>query len=457
MRRLEIVIAAIALARVAHAAPGDDPTTSRTVFAGAVSPDPTSIVGNPAALDLGREGLHIWTGGLATIDRYAITLDQEDASGAKTAGPPVRDTVASPGGQFALYEVRPEFVAGLLVDLPPAEDHPADRDALRYHTLGGGIREKTYAALGGSLRLADGLYVGGSAAYVQTVIDMRFARDTHLETGRGVGALEDPTADELYDVHAYISPRGFNRIAFTLGLAWKLGSRVAIGAAYREPQGFNGAVIDQGVVNVTRPSGQIDTGIATVSFIPAQSFELGGRVTLVDGLDAIGGARWDLTSRTTQLDLRMFGSTLAGVPEWYPRPRGFRDTLSAWGGVEQDDTGQTLIGGARIGVSNGATSPSRISPQQVEGWNVSGDLGAQLRLTSALVLVATYDAVWYVPQDVTSSSYDPIARLDCIDSNYDLSTSACQTVRDGYGIDTASGHYSRWQHVVKLGLRLDLD
>jgi hypothetical protein len=58
---------------------------------------------------------------------------------------------------------------------------------------------------------------------------------------------------------------------------------------------------------------------------------------------------------------------------------------------------------------------------------------------------------------VTSSAYDPIARLDCIDSNYDLSTPACQAVRDGYGIDTAAGHYARWDHTLRLGLRIDLE
>jgi hypothetical protein len=470
MRAPGIVIAAIAAASArAAAAPGDDPAVGHAVFTGAASPDPTSLVGNPAALDLGREGFHVWLGGLATIDQYAITLDQADATGALTPGPPVNATTSSWGGQLALYEVKPEFAAGLFADLPPADVQPADRDALRYHTLGGQLREKTYFALAGSIRLADGLYVGGSAAYVQTVIDLAFARDTALEAGpAGVASdcggqpcgLENPAADEIYHIHAYRSPRGFNRIAFTLGLAWRISERVAIGAFYREPQGFNGAVTDQGTVDVTRAprdGGSGTGGIAAVSYIPAQAFELGGKVTIADGLAAIAGARWELTSRTQELDLRMFGEGLAGIPEWYPRARGFRDTFAGWAGVEQADDGRSLVLGARLGLSNGAVSPDKLSPMQVDGTSVTADVGVQWRIATSIALVAGYGAQWYLPEDVTTSAYDPTARLGCVASDYDLSTPACQAVAGGYGIDTAAGHYGRWEHVVRVGLRFDLE
>src|SRR5205085_1868486 len=105
----------------------------------------------------------------------------------------------------------------------------------------------------------------------------------------------------------------------------------------------------------------------------------------------------------------------------------------------------------------GAVTPARISPMQVLGWSLTADVGAQIRIATPLVIVASYGAQWFVPQDVGASAYDPIARLDCVDSNYDLSTSACEAVRDGYGIDTAAGHYARWEHVVRVGLRIDLD
>jgi hypothetical protein len=470
MRAPGIVITAIAAATApAAAAPGDDPSVGPAVFTGAVSPDWSSLLGNPAALDLGAEGFHAWLGAIGSLDRYGVTLDKADATGALTPGPPVDATTTSWGGQLAFYEVKPEFAAGIIADLPPADVQPADRQALRYHTLGGQLREKTYFALAGSIRLADGFYVGGSAAYVQTVIDLAFARDTALEGGSaGLASdcggqpcgLENPLADEVYHIHAYRSPRGFNRIAFTLGLAWRISERVAIGAFYREPQGFNGAITDQGTVDVTRAprdGGTGTGGIATVSYVPAQAFELGGRVTITDGLDAIAGARWELTSRTQDFDLRMFGEGLPGFPQWYPRARGFRDTFAGWAGVEQADDGRTLVLGARLGLSSGAVSPQLLSPMQVDGASLTGDVGAQIRLGGSVVLVVGYGAQWYLPADVNASAYDPTARIQCVDSNYDLSTPACQAVAGGYGIDTGAGHYERWEHVLRVGVRYDLE
>jgi hypothetical protein len=305
------------------------------------------------------------------------------------------------------------------------------------------------------------------------LIDVRFARDTALEAGRpGTAAdcagapcgLENPIADEQYDVHAYQSPQGFNRIAFTLGVTWQLTSAIAIGAMFREPPGRSGAITDQGTVTVTmapRDGGGNTGGIATVAYVPARAFELGARIHTLPALDAIAGLRWELSSRTTQLDVRMFGSSLDGIPEWYPRPRGFHDDVAAWAGVEQVDEGQVFVGGARVGIDGGAVAPSRLSPAQVEGWSLTGDLGAQLRMgrlgRATFLLIGNYGARWYVAQDVTSSAYDPIARLDCIDSDYDLSTEACQKVRDGYGIDTAAGHYARFEHAFRLGLQIDWD
>ncbi|HTJ41970.1 MAG TPA: hypothetical protein VL463_07720 [Kofleriaceae bacterium] len=459
MRALGIVI--VAIAAPAAAAPGDDPATGREVFTGAVSSDATSLVGNPAALDLGREGLHLWVGGLAAIDQYAITLQQESASGAFTDGPAVKDVVTTTGWQAAVYEVKSDFAAGAIINIPPPDEFIADRDALRYHTLGGRVLEKTYAAVGGSIRIAEGLFVGGSASYTGTVIDLAFARDTALENGRSdanATGLENPSADEIVRIHADKEDRGFNRIAFTLGFSWQITPKIAVGAFYREPQGFNGDITTSGTVDVTRApraGGDATGGLSVVSFVPAQTLELGARAELVTGLHAIGGLRWEATSRTQQLDVRMFGAGLTGFPEWYPRPRGFRDTWSGWAGVEQVDDGQRLVVGARLGLSSGAVAQQRISPMQVEGWNASGALGAQIRLANEVSLVANYDVRWYIPQDVAPSAYDPIERLDCIDSNYDLSSDACQAVRDGYGIDTAAGSYARWQHVLRVGVRID--
>lgn len=462
-RWIVIALALVIAASRAQASPVDDPSLGRAAFTGAVSADPSSIVGNPAALDLGSEGTHLWLGGVARIDQYRLTLDREDASGNLTPGPDVSATTASPGGQFAAYTVTHDFSLGAMIDLPPAELHPADRDALRYHTLGGGQREKVYAAVAGSLQVIDGLYVGVSAQYIETSIDLAFARDTALETGRsdvGTTGLENPSADQIYRVHASTGPTAAqNKIAFTMGVVWQVSPRVVLGAMYREPQGFNAAIGTEGTVSVTpapRTGGPAVGGLATVAYIPPQIFELGARVRAWETIDAIGGARYEHTSRTSQYDLRMFGHDLEGVaPEWYPRARGWRDVVEAWGGLEQVDDGRTLLLGGRLGFESGAVAPAALSPLQVEGWSLTADVGARLRLKTHLVIAAGYGVQYYPSHDVSASAYDPIARLDCIDSNYDYSTPACAAVRGGFGTDTAAGTYARIGHVLHLGLRYD--
>ena len=453
----------IAAGRVVRASPVDDPSTGPAAFTGAVSPDPSSIVGNPAALDLGSEGTHLWLGGVARIDQYRLTLDREDASGNLTPGPAVTDTTWSPGGQFAAYTVQHDFSLGAMIDLPPAEEHPEGGDALRYHTLGGGQREKIYAAVAGSLQVFEGFYIGGSAQYVETSIDLAFARDTALESGRpdvATTGLENPAADQIYTVHASTGPTAAqDKIAFTMGAVWKVSPRVAIGAVFREPQGVGAAVGTEGTVGVTpapRTGGPAVGGLATIAFVPPQIFEVGARVRAWEAIDAVGGARWERTSRTAQYDLRMFGKDVAGVaPEWYPRARGWRDVVEAWGGLEQVDDGQPLLVGARLGVESGAVAPGELSPLQVEGWSMNADLGARVRLHTHLVIAIGYDVQYYPAHDVGASAYDPIARLDCIDSDYDYSTPACAAVRAGFGTDTAAGHYARLGHVFHLGLRYD--
>ena len=53
---------------------------------------------------------------------------------------------------------------------------------------------------------------------------------------------------------------------------------------------------------------------------------------------------------------------------------------------------------------------------------------------------------------MTNSSYDPRARISCIDSGYDYATAACASVRNGYGIPTADGTYQRFEHAIRIGV-----
>lgn len=57
---------------------------------------------------------------------------------------------------------------------------------------------------------------------------------------------------------------------------------------------------------------------------------------------------------------------------------------------------------------------------------------------------------------VGRSAFDPRYRLDCVDSDYDYSTRACQATRNGYALPTAAGDYQRIDHALRLGFRYEL-
>jgi long-subunit fatty acid transport protein len=464
-----LALAVVLAAGRAAAGPTDDPAAGHAVFTGAVSPHPSSLIGNIAAMSMGPQGLHLWLGGVISLDQYWITPRAVDpASGAQTDLPPLRSSTWSPGGTFAIYGVHNAFTLGATIDLPPAERYIAGRQALRYQTLGGQHRENTWVAVGGALRLVGGFYVGGSASYVESTTDLEFARDTALEAGQaGIDAdcggapcgLGNPLADEVYQLHVSTGPtKAQTKIAFTMGIAWRITDRIIVGAVYHEPQGFNASLSSSGTAEVTRAviaGGGTVTGDAVIGHVPPQTLEVGARIRSWPRLDTVLGARWLNLSRYQEYDVRMFGRELTGIPPWYPRPRGYRDVIEAWGGVEQVDDGQPLIGGVRLGLQSGAVSHDKISAMQVEGWSATADVGLQWRIRPGLVLEGDYGAQYYPQQDVTQSAYDPLARLACVASGYDYSTAACQTVRDGYGTDTAAGVYRRLEHVFHLGLRYD--
>jgi long-subunit fatty acid transport protein len=465
-------LAALVGGPTALASPGPEQTAGHAVFTGAVSPHPSSIIGNPAALNLGTEGVHFWVGGIATVDQYRIMLRTIDAAtGAASDGARVSATTWSPGGSAAVYTVQPAFNLAAMISLPPAEEQIADRSELRYLTLGGHRRERTWAAVAGALRLIDGLYVGGSASYVGTAFSMRFARDTALEGGRGATGLGldcggspcglgNPLADEIYRIETSTrSTKAQTKIAFTMGVVWKVTSEITIGAVYREPQGFNAAVAAPGVVTVTsapRAGGADRRGDAVLEVVPPQTFELGARIKSWRWGETVVGGRWLNLSRERAYDLRMFGRGLGATPEWYPRPEGFHDVFQAWAGIEQRDDGQRFVIGGRLGFDSSATSAERISPAQVEGAALTVDLGLQVRLRPNLILDVGYGLRYQPEINVTQSAYDPIARLDCIDADYAYDDPACATVRGGYGTNTAAGTYLRVGHVARLGLRFEL-
>src|SRR5690606_12103109 len=127
-------------------------------------------------------------------------------------------------------------------------------------------------------------------------------------------------------------------------------------------------------------------------------------------------------------------------------------TLRASVGVERN-LGFPLRWGARLRFDTGAVSPERVTPIQIEGFNLTAAGGVSLRLAEHFVLTASYDLSWYPERQANPSAFDPIDRLRCVDSMFDVE--ACEAAAEGRATATASGDYRRLGHGFGLSIRYD--
>ena len=464
-----MAVIACALAAPAHASPRSDPTTGRAVFTGATMPAATSIDLDPAAIGPGLTH-QFYVAAMAVIDQYAIALDRIDlATNTQTPGPTVRDNEIGPGGMIAgIWHLTEALTAGFEFKSAPAEVFIQDRDALAYHTLGGGQREYG-AGIAGSYRIADYFYFGLGLATSATTLHLHYARDTALERGHGPGGvdsdcgtgapcgLQNPLAAETYDVNVrspYLSTSNF---VINLGVLLLLSKDVWLGISYHAPPGLEVQTALTGTMDVrraTRDGGNTVHGGSTVFLSQPASADAELRARVPGSLDLHVGLRWEDLSRLQSYDVRGYGSTFpnAGVPEWQLRARGFHDPFSLWAGVEQAPKGQWWYRlGGRIGIETSSLQDDRTSPQSIAPRSYTADAGVQFRL-GPIVLQGSYGLQYFPTVDVGASAFDPRSRIACIESSYDYSTAACEAVRNGYGIPTAAGTYDRIEHAIRVGL-----
>lgn len=456
----------------ALASPYSDPTTGRAVFTGATMPAATSIDLNPAAIGPGLTD-ELYAAATAVLDHYAIALDRlEGTSATATRGPTVRDDELSPGGMIAIVKhLSDRLTAGLEFETPPGESFPANRDALSYHTLGGSHRRYSFG-VAGSLRITNELYFGVGLSTATTVLHLRYARDAALDGGRGPGGIDgdcggapcgvgNPLATERYDVRVrspYLSTSNF---IVNLGIVFAIAKDVWIGAAYHAPPGLEVQSVFAGtmdVVEAPRNGGAVLHGFSTVLVSQPASADAELRARLQGALDLHIGLRWQDLSRFQHYDVRGYGIELrnAKIPEWILRPRGLHDPLAVWAGIEQRNLGNWWYRiGARIGMETSSLDNRRTSPLTVASRSYTGDIGAQFRLGSFIVQTS-YGLQYFPRVNVTSSAFDPNARATCIESGFDYSTAACESVRNGYAIATAAGSYERISHAIRIGLVYEL-
>ena len=472
-----IWIALVCAVATAHASPRTDPTNGRAVFTGAATPGAPALELNPAALGLVATDVWVfYAAAIAVVDRYAIARAHEDPdSGALTPGPTRKDIEIGPGAVLGVVRnIKDRASLGFQLHAAPAEVFPAGVDDWKYHTVGGGQR-RYGATFGASVKLTDELYFGISLALESTYLRIRYARDTALDAGidpaRGVhsdcgGApcgLENPLATEYYDIDVNTSLlSASDALRPNIGIVYELTKGTFLGVSYHMPPGLAVQNVLTGMMSVRqapRDGGQLLNGRATVYLAQPSSLDAELRTRVRPDLDLHVGLRWEDLSRLAAYDVRVYGPqlTTAGIPEWTERPRGYKDPLAMWAGVEQVDANASDVFrfGARVGFETSSVVPSRTSPLTISPTSVTADIGVQLRLAPELAIQATYGFQYFPSVHVTNSAFDPRDRLLCQESGYDYSTGECAAVRNGYAIASGAGDYDRMQHALRLALRYE--
>jgi long-subunit fatty acid transport protein len=468
-----IAMTAIGLAAPCEtlASPRSDPATGRAVFTGSTLAHPTSLTLNPAALSIEKTRNQFYLAFLGalhstTVDPQTFDLD----TGTYTPGERVSDLQLGPGGQIALLGRRGDRLAiGGELRVPPSEMQLANHQALRYSTLGGG--QRSYIATAGvSVKLTGRVHVGASLSHEFTTLRLRYARDTALENGYGPkgihsdcgGApcgLGNPLASETYDVDVRSNPVSARNLRLNLGVAVRLANDVWLGLAYHTPPGLDVQTTLDGSMAVTmspRDGGNTVNGRGTVYVSYPASVDGELRARIRNGLDLHVGGRWEDLSRFSMYDVRGVGSTFrnAGVAEWMPRARGLQDAFSLWAGVEQHDTGDQMLVGARLGFETASVEARRTSPLTIAPAALTLDVGAQGRIVHGAPWSVQLSYGIAVSPSVTvgrDATFNPVHRLDCIDSNYDYTSAGCEATREGYATSLGAGEYKRTSHSLRVG------
>jgi long-subunit fatty acid transport protein len=451
-----------------------DPTTGRAVFTGATMPSATSIELNPAALAIGITD-ESYVSATAVADQLSIATRTEDlATGALANGPSVSATTFSPGFMAAhVWHFKDRASVGASFRSTPVDALPSGLAPLQYHTLG--LRERTWTeSVGASARLTDELYIGFSATNVTRELHLRYAWDTALANGPGRGGINsdcgngmpcgigNPAATQIFDIDVHSKPISLDTLEFNVGAVYQFGKDTFLGASYHTVPGVN--LIQQTltgnaiVTQAPREGGGLVHGGASVNIQEAVSADAELRTRVAHELDLHVGVRWEDLSRFAAYDVRTYGTALAsiGVPEWTQRPRGFHDPVAVWAGVEQAESAKEvwlLRLGGRLGFETSAVPDARTSPGAIAPLSFISDVGAEAHL-GPWILQLSYGLQYFPTVHVEDSAYDPRDRLDCIANGTNYATPACESTRRGYAIATAAGDYSRFEHSLRISLRV---
>jgi long-subunit fatty acid transport protein len=455
----------------AAASPHEDTTLGGSVFTGPLSPHASSFFVNPAALGLSARGIHLHLGASSRLDSLWIRRREVDPQSLQLhAGEGYSDHTLSPGGLFAAYGSFRGTDArfGVALYTPNLRRFPKGNSAMQYYSEGGYIAQGMLT-LAGSYEFGGKLLVGLGVSLGYTSARLTFARDTALEGGSdsedGITSdcggspcgFENPMAAEHYHIAVGNQPSiediAVKNLSASIGLAYRLRRDTWLALSYIGLPGAFSTLKVSGTATVERAEregGGTYEGIAELGIRMPQIVFLGYKMHAFGDYDFLANFRWSDLSRHDQFDVRMFGGDLPdNVPEWYPRYRGLHDTFRLGVGLESRALDEFRTG-ARLRVESSGLLDDRTNPIQVEPWNATGGLGAEFRFFESLVLSASYDLTWYPVVDVENSAFNPVDRLECVDSQYNFDL--CAATRDGRALPTAAGRYRRIRHAMMLSI-----
>lgn len=490
-----LVLAGLAPSRAA-ASPLDDPTLGGAVFTGPVHPHATAVYLNPGALGLASRGTHLYMDGSLRLDRYDLTRHHlVDPSGA--AGAASRGTLStlSPGGTLAWTNIGRTVSLGAALSMVTLEKFIDERDldgadpgvAQGYHSLGGSHRQYVMRhpfsvpvpvpmpTLAGSYRWSERILFGIGISLRFSSLDLAFLRDTALEHGsdpdRGTASdcngspcgIENPAAAERYRVQVDTpSLLAANNLVLNVGVMYQLAQDWWLGLHYQSPPGFLDSLTATGAAEIEPAPRDVPAGqTATVRELPAdiiyelpQTVTVGIRGPAFGSFDVFATGQWQELSSHQRLDIRLLRAyDDQDIPEWYPRYRGFQDTITLEAGLEQREGGLGRVGG-RIRLETATTAANAVTPMQVTGTGITAALGGEIRLGESLFVSGSYGLTLFPALDVSvdQSLFDPRDRIECVDSRYRLGE-ACEAAAEGRAIPTAAGSYGRIRHAFRLAIR----
>jgi long-subunit fatty acid transport protein len=459
-------------AQPAAASPLEEPLIAgAAVFTGPTRSHGSAIYLNPSALGIAQRGQHVLVMSGLRVAQINIDRNLIDSTGDLSAGPEVNDITHS-FSWLASWDflIADRYRFGLSFHTPFAEQYPDD-DALRYHTTGGRAAQRTLSAAA-SATINSRLHIGFGISLGESSLTLGYARDTALDGGSaGINSdcggapcgLENPEAAERHDISvdsgSLLGTSLFQskNVGLTGGVLIGVTKKWWLALSYVSPPGTITDLDLGGRAKVTRAprdGGQTLEGNAEITYRLPQSVYIGTRGPLFPDHELVATIRWQNLSRHNRYDIRLYGGDFEeqNLLNWEIRQRPFQDVYSIDAGIESSELRRFRYG-TRLRFETSALAAEDTTPIQMGGLNVALSAGAELRLGNNVVVGANYGLSYFPTVDASNSSFSPLDRIACVDSEF--AYDQCTAAREGRAYPTASGSYSRLDHNIGLSIRYD--